>query len=442
MKKGIALVLFNDDFRVKDQPALYNACNDYEKVLPLFIFDENLYGRKLGSAARVFLHQVLSSFTKELKSSCDLDLALAKGDTNRQLQKVIANNEIAAIYFNHSYSANQLQIEQKIKDDNKDLDVKSFKAKVMFEPWEIKTGSDEHFKVFTPFFKMCMKNTDLIGDALSIKKAKSAVKIDSLQLDDLNLVPKNEGDWPQRLIKYWQFDYKKLYQQTSDFLSSKLERYGNDRNMTDVEGTSNLSPYFRFGMISPRQVYHAAVNYKNYEKFVSEICWREFAYHVLYFYPDIATKEIREEYSAFEWEYNQEDFDKWRKGETGFDIVDAGMKEIYACGIMHNRVRMITASFLIKDLMIDWRKGEEYFWDCLVDADYAVNAFSWQWVFGSGFDAAPYFRVFNPILQQDKFDPKHKYCDKWLGNRIMTPQMVDHSQRRDIVLAKYKKCRS
>ncbi len=440
MKKNeAAIVLFNDDFRVQDHPALWNACNDYEQVLPLFIFDENLYGRKLGSAAKVFLHHVLKSFTQELDKSCELNLILAKGDTYQVLESFIKENQVDALYFNRSYTANQLKLEAKIKTHFQALDVKSFKGKLLFEPWQIKTGSGEHFKVFTPFFKLCMKNTPLIGNSLPATKAKKSKNARSLKIDCLNLLPKNEGDWAHQLIRYWQFDYQNLHQKIQRFLSSKLECYGNDRNMTDKDATSNLSPYFRFGMISPRQVYHAATNYKNHEKFVSEICWREFAYHILYFYPDIANREIREEYSRFEWEDSDEHFDKWKKGETGFDIVDAGMKEIYARGTMHNRVRMITASFLIKDLMINWRQGEQYFWDCLVDADYAVNAFSWQWVFGSGFDAAPYFRVFNPKLQQDKFDPQHQYCDKWLGSRTTVPEMVDHSKQRDLVLTKYKK---
>ncbi len=438
MKKATALVIFNDDFRSKDNPALYYACQEYEKVAAVYIYDENYLGRKLGSAAKVFLHHVLNSFTKNLKKSCDLDLIIRKGDYFAEVEKVAKDIKPDAIYFNKSYSKEQIIAEEKIAKEFKDLDVKSFKAKILFDPSEIKTGAGSYFKIFTPFSKACIKNSDLIGEFLPVKKAKSCVKAKSLGVDDLNLLPEKEGDWHKKMIKNWDFDYDKLYARVAGFLEEKVASYQDNRNMLAKDGTSKLSPYLRFGMISPRVVYNAATHHENHPRFTLQLLWRDFSYHTLYNFPDMAKKEIYSSYGNFKWEHDQKDFAAWKKGETGFDVVDAAMKEIYATGSMHNRARMVTASFLIKDLLIDWRKGEQYFWDCLVDADVAINPFSWQWIFGSGFDAAPYFRVFNPDLQTKRFDPKHEYCDKWLGQGLRPSRIVDHSSRRDIVLAKYK----
>lgn len=439
MEKATALVIFCDDFRTKDNPALYNACQNYEKVAALYIYDENYLGRPLGSAAKVFLHHVLNSFQKELKKSCSLDLILRKGESFKELQKIVKEINPKAIYFNHSYSKAQIDYEGKIKETYRNLDVQSFRCKTLFEPDQIKTGAGEPFKVYTPFSKACLKNVDLIGEFLKIKEAKFNAKAKSLKIDDLDLLPpKKEGGWAKNMIKYWQFDYEKLYAKIGDFLDQKVAKYGDDRNMLAKDGTSKISPYLRFGMVSPRMIYHAAIHRKDHQKFFSQILWREFAYHTLYNFPNIDKNEIHASYGNFKWANDKKEFDAWKRGETGFDIVDAGMKEIYETGSMHNRSRMVVASFLIKDLLIDWKKGEQYFWDCLVDADPAINPFSWQWVFGSGFDAAPYFRVFNPDLQEKRFDPKHEYCDKWLGEGDRPIRIVDHSQRRDIVLMKYK----
>ncbi len=435
-----ALVIFCDDFRIRDNPALSNACKDYENIIPLFIFDENYQGKKIGAAARVFLHYSLKNFDKALQEKYGANLILRKGDKFEQLKKIATEIDFKAIYFNKSYSKKEIETEEKIHKCFKDKTIKSFKAKILFDPKEIKTGKGEYFKVFTPFFKEAMRNLDLIGEYLKApRKINCQHSLKSLELKDLNLVPEQEGVWPEKLVNYWEFDFDKIDNKIKCFLQNKLKNYKEERNRTDLDATSNLSPYFRFGLVSPRIVFNAAQNYDNNNHFLSEICWREYAYHVYHFNQDLENKEIRQEYSKFAWQNNSRALKKWQKGETGFEIVDAAMKEIYASGIMHNRARMIVASFLIKDLLIDWRKGEEYFWDCLIDADFAVNAFSWQWVFGSGFDAAPYFRVFNPELQEEKFDPKGEYRQKWLGNRMKIEKIVDHKKQRDIVLNEYKR---
>lgn len=436
--KNVAIVLFCDDFRVRDNLALVKACAKYERVVPVFIYDENYQGRRIGAAARVFLHYVLVAFAKLLKGK-GAALVLRKGKVLAELSKVVNEVGAAAIYFNHSYNAKQIATEDEIRTKFKNLDVASFRGKILFEPSEIRTSAGDDFKVFTPFSKKCLQKVDLVGEFVKEPSVISGFKgVKSLDVADLGLLPVGEGDWDKKMIEFWEFDYEKIALGVSDFLDAKLQNYGEARNRADLEGCSRLSPYFRFGMISPRIVFNAARNREDSKQFVLELLWREFAYHVAFANPEIDKKELKAKYSGFEWDNDAKDFAKWRKGETGFDIVDAGMKEIWASGVMHNRVRMIVASFLIKDLLIDWRKGERYFWDCLVDADFAVNAFSWQWVFGSGYDAAPYFRVFNPDLQEKRFDPKKEYCGRWLGERGILGRMVDHGVRRGVVLGRYK----
>jgi deoxyribodipyrimidine photo-lyase len=435
-----AIVLFCDDFRVKDNPALFHACQNFENIIPVFIYNENYQGRKIGAAQKVFLHHALKNFDKLLEKEYGAKLILKQGNEIDELLKINELQNFDAIYFNNSYSKNQIETENLIKKQFAKKEVNSFKAKILFEPNDIKNGSGQVFKVFTPFSKECLKNIDKIGDFLKAPSSfKSSHKIKSLKIEDLNLLPKDEGNWHEKMIANWEFNYDKIDEKISDFLQNKLKNYHEDRNMAAKSANSGISPYFRFGMVSPRIVVLAALNYDHHQQFVLEILWREFAYHTAFVNPEIANKEIKPQYSEFSWKNDQKMLKKWQKGETGFDIVDAGMKELWAVGIMHNRVRMIVASFLIKDLFINWRIGEQYFFDCLVDGDTIVNAFSWQWVFGSGLDAAPYFRVFNPQLQQERFDPKGEYCQRWLGSRIMVPKIVDHSTQRDIVLAEYKR---
>lgn len=437
-----AIVIFQDDFRIKDNPAFFHACKNYENIIPIFIFDEFYQGRKIGNASKVFLHHTLIAFDKLLKEKYGINLVLKKGNILSEVEKIINQEKIDAIYFNRSYSKTEIATQEKIFEKFKNQEVKSFKAKILFEKDEIKNQQGQYFKVFTPFFKEIMKNLNLIDDFLKApNSANSKHKIQSLKIQELELLPKIQGNWDKKLIKFWEFDYDKIDENISLFLQNKLKDYKENRNRTDLEATSNLSPYFRFGIISVKIVFLSALNYEFNNHFLSEICWREFSYHIYNFNQEITNQEIKSEFKKFQWQGSDQEFKKWQKGETGFDIVDASMKEIYATGIMHNRARMISASFLIKDLLIDWKKGEEYFWDCLVDADFAVNPFSWQWVFGSGFDAAPYFRIFNPELQEKKFDPHHKYCDKWLDSRILTNKIVNHDERRKIALEKYKICK-
>ncbi len=429
-----AIVIFCDDFRIQDNPAFFHAAKNYENIIPLFIYNENYAGRPIGKASKVFLHHALNAFSSLLKNEYDANLIIKNGDGISELKKI----ECDAIYFNESYLKSQIDLEEKIKKTFVNKDVKSFKAKLLFAPFEIKNSEKSFYKVFTPFAKDCQKRVDLIGKSVPKPSAiKSQHNLKSLKIDDLKLLPKNE--WHKKIIKNWEFDYKKLEKNIVNFAEKKLSIYAQARNIPSLESTSKLSPYLRFGMFSPRIIYHTMCHRDHAGQFILELLWREFAHHVTFYNQDISTKELKKKYSDFEWEDDAKSLKKWQKGETGFELVDAAMRELWQSGFMHGRARMVAASFLIKDLLIDWRIGEQWFYDTLLDACPAVNPFSWQWIFGSGYDAAPYFRIFNPDLQKKRFDEKDDYCKKWLGEGAKHEKIVDHDVRRKVALAKYKK---
>lgn len=441
MSTATAIVLFNDDFRLNDNPSLHYACKKYDSVVPLYIYQEDYLGRKLGGASKVFLHYVLKAFDELLKEKYGINLVIRCGDVLQNLNQIIEETNASAIYFNRSYTEKQIQTEKLIVTEFSHVDVQSFKGKILFDPNEIQTSNGEPFKIFTPFSKECLKNIEKIDEIFPIpEKIENHFLVNSLSISDLNLLPKNEGSWYENLIKNWEFNYDRIYENFNNFIEKKLIFYSDTRNNPAEYGNANISPYLRFGMMSAKICFEAsAIKFTNYHnQFNLELLWREFAYHTMYYNQNIVTQELRLQYQGYEWENDEELLNQWQRGVTGFEIVDAGMRELWKTGAMHNRVRMITASFLIKDLRIDWRLGEKWFWECLIDADPAINPFSWQWVFGSGFDGAPYFRIFNPDLQKERFDPKGIYCRKWLGDFYNIKKIVDHNTQRNITLEKYK----
>ena len=436
-----AVVLFCDDFRINDNPALHYAVRDYENVVLLYIYNEGYLGRNLGLASKVFLHEVLKSFDNLLFKKYNVHLIIKKGDYVSNLKDVSNQINFDAIYFNHSYNFEQIKVEDRIREEFRNLDVKSFKGKLLFEPWQIKPASDVAFyKVFTPFSKECLRNVNLVGDLhLSPEEIKSVHNLQTLHVNDLKLLPEKQGRWFDGLLKNWNFLHEEVERNFLDFANSKLGFYKEDRNFPNKNSTSCVSAYLRFGVLSPRFCFDVACKKSSLDNhFISELLWREFAYHVMFYNQSFVKHELKSEYKSYVWDNSEVFFEKWKNGETGFDIVDAGMTELLKTGVIHNRVRMVTASFLIKDLFIDWKLGEEWFWDTLVDADPAVNPFSWQWVFGSGFDAAPYFRIFNPDSQREKFDPDGSYCKKWLSKDWKCDRIVSHDIQRNIALERYK----
>lgn len=412
----ISLVLFNQDLRIIDNPALVEAVKNSKNILPIFILDE-VNQRPIGGASRWFLHHALQSLNDELEKNYSLKLITKKGDSLKILSEIFATKTIDKIYFNKQLEPSSIKLQNHIAKLAKEQKIAAhfFKSQTLFDPSEIKNGSGEFYKVFTPFWKECLRNSTKIEKTSAAPKPEKLSSQAIIKNDDLDLLPKIK--WYKNFEKIWQFNHKKLRQNFTNFLENKIQNYKQARDFPELESTSKLSPYLHFGMISPREIFNLAAQFSPSEgqkHFLSELGWREFSHHLLFHFPQFPTKNFREKFDKFPWIEDKKILQKWQRGETGYPIVDAGMKELWATGFMHNRVRMIVASFLIKDLLIDWRIGEEWFWDCLLDADLANNASGWQWVAGSGCDAAPYFRIFNPTLQSERFDPQGNYIKKWL----------------------------
>jgi len=433
----ISLVLFNCDLRIIDNPAFFAALegdkNSFEgknnkTILPIFILDEvNL--RKIGGASRWFLHHGLESLKDELQKNYSLKLITKKGDSLKILSEIFAQKNIDKIYFNKQLEPLSIKLQNQIVKLSEKHKIASFyfKAQTLFDPSEIKNGGGDFYKVFTPFWNQCLKNSHKIEKALNAPKPQKLSFDDEIKNDDLDLLPKIK--WYKNFEKIWQFNHKKLRQNFTNFLENKIDNYKQARDFPEIEGTSKLSPYLHFGMISAREIFNIAAQFPasvGQKHFLTELGWREFSHHLLYHFPELPSKNFRSKFDKFPWFYNKEILQKWQRGETGYPIVDAGMNELWQTGWMHNRVRMIVGSFLIKDLLIDWRIGEEWFWDCLLDADIANNASGWQWVAGSGCDAAPYFRIFNPTLQSERFDIDGNYIKKWLPQLKNLPKNLIH----------------
>jgi deoxyribodipyrimidine photo-lyase len=423
-----SLILFKQDLRIIDNPAFFEAVKNSQNLLPLFILDE-VNCRKIGEASKWFLHFALESLAKELEENYSLKLITKKGDSLEILEKIFKSKKIDTIYFNKLIEPYEIKLQNQIVKLAKahQIEVLFFKSQTLFDPSEIKNGSGNFYKVFTPFWKECLKNSQIISATLSKPDKKILRQLQHEKNDDLELLPKI--NWDENFKKIWQFNHQKLRQNFLNFLKEKLPNYKQARDFPALEGNSKLSPYLHFGMISPREVFNLATKFPESEgkkQFIAELCWREFSHHLLFHFPALGEKNFNAKFDKMPW-FESEDFlQKWRKGQTGFPIVDAGMKELWATGYMHNRVRMIVASFLIKDFLIDWREGEKWFWNCLVDANLANNAASWQWCAGSGCDAAPYFRIFNPTTQSERFDPDGIYIKKWLPQLKNLPKEFIH----------------
>lgn len=470
-----SLILFDQDLRLEDNPAFFSAIKNSQKILPVFIFDE-VNKRKMGAASKWFLHQALLSFSESLQDKYALKLILKKGDSLKILEEIFKSEKITTIYFNNLCEPYNIILQSNIKKLAKkySIEVFSFKAQTLFDFDEIKNKSGEYFKVFTPFFNECKKNFYKIENLLPEPENKvPQLEISNIKSEDLNLLPKI--NWAADFSKNLTFDYKKILKNFDKFLSEKVSDYKIARDFPALEGTSKISPYLSFGMVSPRQIFWQVQNFifkcekksdADINQFLAELCWREFCHHLLFHFPQLTSEPFKKNFKNFPWQKNKNLLQKWQKGQTGYPIVDAGMRELWATGLMHNRVRMTVASFLIKDLMIHWQDGEEWFWDCLLDANLANNVANWQWVAGSGADAAPYFRIFNPSLQGERFDPEGFYVKKWLPELKKMPDkfihqpwkadkkileyagielgknyplpMVDHDQARQMALMAYK----
>jgi len=443
---GPTLVWLRNDLRLSDNPALTAAVERGEPVAVVYVLEEAGQGiRPLGAAARWWLHHSLESLAASLKSIGG-SLVLRRGDASKEIPRLVEELGASAIFWNRRYGASRdLDAGLKSSLRERGLDVQSFQANLMFEPWTVSTAEGNPYRVFTPFWRACLER----GPAREPLDAPHAITgTADATSDDLaswQLLP-THPDWAGGLREWCEPGEDKAHEKLEDFVDGPLEDY-HRRDEPGHEATSGLSPYLRFGEISPLQVWHrlqqklSPAASKNAAKFLSEVGWREFNWNILFHFPALATDNYRVEFDAFGWgDISERELDAWKSGHTGIPLVDAGMRELWHSGTMHNRVRMVTASFLIKNLLVDWRVGEQWFWDTLVDADEASNPGNWQWVAGSGADAAPYFRVFNPVLQADKFDPQRRYIRRWVPefdtDEYPAP-IVDLAQSRKDALAAY-----
>lgn len=421
------IVWFRRDLRIGDNPALCRAVETGRPVIPIFIYERDAT-RPLGGASSWWLHYSLKSLSHDL-SEIGLPLYIRRGDAFDVINNLILKTGAKHIVWNRRYARDDRTRDKDIKKKLTDrgLKAESFKANLLNEPWEIKTGSGGYYKVFSPYWRAVLKQPPPSEPLSSPQEAIPFNGLsDSLELEDLGLLPKHP-DWATKMKPYWSPGSDGAHKALTAFLDGAMETYKDDRNRPDKTGTSRLSPHLAFGEISPRQIWHIAHRAdSNPDKFLSEIGWREFSYTLLFYNPDLAKTNFKSDFEKFEWQHDDEALIRWQTGQTGYPFVDAGMRELWETGWQHNRVRMVTASFLIKHLLQDWRKGEAWFWDTLLDADPANNAASWQWVAGSGADAAPYFRIFNPFSQGEKFDPNGDYVRKWVPELRRLPNKFIH----------------
>ena len=419
MKKGTAIHWFRQDLRLSDNPALDSAAQ-YETLIPIYILDEVNSGEfKMGAASKWWLHQSLT----KLNESLDGKLLVYQGNPHEILNKLIEEQEVSYVTWNRCYEPWRVDRDKEIKRnfEDKNVDVESFSASLLWEPWTISKDDGTPYRVFTPFYKKGCLNSEeprLPAGKVDLSNLYSE-DLSSGSITDLNLLPTIK--WYKSFEEEWNPGEIGAEQNLNSFLDSGLLNYKEGRNFPSQEFVSRLSPHLHFGEISPNEVWYRAKTKegisgieKSLAHFHSELGWREFSYYLLYHFPDLPNNNFQEKFDIFPWQENEEFLALWQKGNTGYPIVDAGMRELWQTGYMHNRLRMIVGSFLVKNLLIDWRFGERWFWDCLVDADLASNSASWQWVAGSGADAAPYFRIFNPITQGLKFDPEGEYTKKYV----------------------------
>ena len=415
-----SLVIFKNNLRINDNPVLFHASKD-QPIIPVYINDNINLRKQIGSASKFWLFRSLNSLNKNLNNK----MHFYCGDTVSIVSNLISANSINKIYIEEPFTPEEINLHYKLKNKLKNLniDLNSYNCTLLWKPNEILKNDSTPYRVFTPFYKRgCLESTSPDKPLGEPYKIKFAATNNKTTLSELNLIDKY--NWHTKLDKYWEISEQAAIKIFHDFIKNSIYEYKIKRDFPYLKKNSSLSPYIRFGMISIHRMWWTLDNLKsdkNVEHFKSELGWREFSYYLLNHFPYIEQNNFQEKFNMFEWENCTKKYTSWKKGMTGFPIIDAGMRELWETGFIHNRIRMVVGSFLVKNLSIDWRLGEKWFWDCLVDADYASNVASWQWVAGCGADAAPYFRIFNPILQGQKFDTLGIYTRKYVPELEKTP---------------------
>lgn len=418
---SIYIVWFRQDLRLSDNPALFEA-SKLGQILPIYIEDPDL-----GAASRWWLSKSL----QKLNASLEHKLQIFQGNPQNIILALVKKYQPVGVYWNRCYEPKRIKQDSEIKIAlrEQNINCQSFNASLLFEPWDILKSDKTPYRVFTPYYRSCL-------EALSPRKPLPApqLALPVLKQDTPILAQGQDQAWTKKLESHWQIGEQAAAKYLDEFLENNLEDYAKNRDFPARESTSKLSPHLHFGEISPHQIWWSV--HSKQDPFLRQLIWREFSYYLLFHFPHFPQKNYQSKFDHFPWQNNPELLKAWQEGRTGYPLVDAGMRELWQTGTMHNRVRMIVGSFLVKNLNIHWRHGAAWFWDCLVDADLANNSVSWQWVAGSGVDASPFFRIFNPTTQGEKFDPDGDYTRRYLLS--YSPPIVDLKTSREQALKAFK----
>lgn len=424
------IVWLNRDLRTADNNALSFASKCNAPVIPVFIYDPNVSSKPaIGSASRWWLHASLNSLANALKA-IGSRLLIRSGAADSVLENLAKETKAFKVVWNRCYDpvTESCQKSVELALHKASVLTQAFDGDLFFDPEIVVNGSGLPYKVFTPFWKACQRH----GLDASVSQSPQHLPAPqtwpySASIDDLGLVPVK--NWTQGLTEKWTPGESNAMNELEKFAGTAMDKYSAKRDYPAIPSTSTLSPHLSFGEISPKQILQHVRSFpgNRSEAFVRQLGWREFSSYLLYHFPNLNDTPLREQFKDFGWLVDENGLRSWQRGQTGYPIVDAGMRQLWRTGWMHNRIRMVTASFLVKDLLIDWRSGADWFWDTLVDADVANNSAGWQWVAGCGADAAPYFRIFNPITQGKKFDSDGHYVRRWVPELAELPASIIHS---------------
>lgn len=467
-----AIVWFRRDLRLAANPAFSAAVASGKQVVAVFVLDKASPSYP-GAASRVWLHNSLCKLRESLLN-IGIDLVVRNGKPVEELSQLAKALNASGIYWNREYEPDRILESNVVKSRlGEQLNCHSFNGRLLVEPFQLKNKAGKPFRVFTPFWK----HLRVLVPEDELPKLKTGWRQDRMDLpptdiEDLDLLTGHP--WESKLKAHWQFGEQAAHEMLDEFIEAQIVSYPDKRDLPAIAGTSKLSPYFHFGEISVHQAWQAVTQrigsnfYRGQdnaaESWLRQLGWREFAYHLLFHFPHTTEQPLNEKFAAMQWQENEAHELLWQQGNTGYPLVDAGMRELWETGWMHNRVRMVVASFLTKHLGLHWRKGAAWFWDTLFDADLANNSLGWQWVAGSGADAAPYYRIFNPTRQSERFDAKGDYIRRWVpelreletsaihqpesvlskpGNVISYPKpCVEHRDAREKALARYQEIRA